>query len=256
MARVLAFCLLLSLALGRATVAAEPLTVFGAASLTDALTAAGEAWRERSGGEVRFSFASSSVLARQIEAGAPADIFASANEAWMDRLAEAGLIDTASRTSPIANSLVLIAPAGSALGEVEIGPSTDFLALLPPDGRVAVGDTAHVPAGIYAKQALTNLGAWAALEPRLALADNVRAALALVERGEAPLGIVYATDAAIVDEVKVVGRFPGDSHEPITYPFAMVKGREGAAARAFMDFLTSDDGLAIFQRYGFRPTAP
>ena len=228
---------------------AEPLTVFAAASLTDAMTEAGHAYEEKTGREIRFSFASSSTLARQIEAGAPADLFASANEKWMDWLEERSLVEADTRTSPIANGLVLIAPeSGTPLKDETID---NLPALLGKDGRLAIGDPAHVPAGIYGKEALKNLGLWKALEPRLAAADNVRAALALVERGETPYGIVYSTDARIA-KVRVVAAFPDKSHTPITYPFALIKGGETDEAKDFLSFLTSDAGLAIFERYGFR----
>lgn len=229
----------------------EPLTVFAAASLTDAMTAAGETYRKKTGSEIRFSFAASSTLARQIEAGAPAQLFASANEAWMDYLEERNLIISETRSSPIANRLALIAPRATPLGEVTVDGSLDLPALLGAEGRLAIGDPAHVPAGLYAKQALESLGLWTAVEQRLARVDNVRAALALVESGETPLGIAYATDARISEGVMVLGLFPRDSHKPITYPFAVVAGQEHATARGFLAFLTSDAGLAVFERFGF-----
>ena len=229
--------------------AAEPLTVFGAASLTDALQAVGAA-QDR---PVRFSFASSSTLARQIEAGAPADLFCAANEKWMDYLAERDLIEADTRTSPIGNALVLVAPAATKPGTVTVNAQLDLAGRIGTDDRLALGDPAHVPAGIYARQALTALGLWDSVSSRLAPADNVRSALALVGRGEAPLGIVYATDAAIDPDVAVIGTFPADSHPPITYPCAILKGRDSEAAGRFLDFLTGPEGLAIFTRFGFRP---
>jgi molybdate transport system substrate-binding protein len=221
--------------------------------LTDAMAAVGLAWRERGGAEVRFSLAASSTLARQIEAGAPADVFASASEEWMDYLADRGLIEPGSRSSPVGNSLVLIAPAADATGAVEIGPGLDLGGLLGPAGRLAVGDTAHVPAGIYARQALESLGLWPAVRDRLAMADNVRAALALVERGEAPLGIVYATDARISAAVRVVGAFPQGSHPPITYPVAIVQGRRSPEVEDFLAFVGGQEAGEIFARLGFQP---
>ncbi len=238
---------------------AEPLTMFGAASLTDALTEAGRAYEAQGGTAIRFAFAATSTLARQIEAGAPAQLFAAANERWMDYLAERGLIVDGSLVNPIGNDLVLVAPADSPLAGMTLSRNTDLAGLLGPDGRLAVGDPDHVPAGIYAQAALQGLGLWDRLEARLARADNVRSALALVARGEAPLGIVYATDAAIAPEVKVLARFPRDSHPPIRYPFALVRDWGGAdagdlrPARAFLAFLTGPAGLAIFERHGFRP---
>lgn len=232
----------------------EPLTMFAAASLADALTAAGQAYEAQGGEPVRFSFAASSTLARQIEAGAPAQLYAAANETWMDYLADRGLILAASRVSPIGNDLVLVAPGDSPLRSVALSADTDLAAMLGPDGRLALGDPDHVPAGIYARTALESLGLWTGLSPHLARTDNVRGALALVDRGEAPLGIVYATDAAIAPGVKVLGRFPRDSHPPISYPFALLAGTEDLrAARAFLAFLTGPQGLAIFERFGFQP---
>src|SRR3954462_7474536 len=174
---------------------AAPLTVFAAASLQDGLRALEPAWRAGPANPpLRLSFAASSALARQIEQGAPADLFLSADEPWMDYLAQRGLILPETRVSPLGNALALVAPANSPLAPFAIGPGTDLPALLGPQGRLAAGDPAHVPAGIYAKAALERLGQWAAIAPRLARAENVRAALLLVERGEAPLGIVYRTD--------------------------------------------------------------
>lgn len=237
---------------GPAAWAAESVTVFAAASLSDAMEAVGQAYRSSTGGEVRFAFAASSTLARQIAAGAPAHLFISANEAWMDALERDDLIDPASRVSPIRNSLVLIAPVDGAAPPAAIDRGLDLAARLGADGRLAMGDPAHVPAGIYARQALETLGLWHSLEPRLAYADNVRVALALVERGEAPLGIVYATDAAISRGVRVVGLFPAGSHAPITYPFALIKAQANEDARAFFRYLTSDAAREIFARYGFK----
>lgn len=248
-ARLAAFLLCLS----PPAAAAEPVTVFGAASMANAMEAIGQAYGDRTGGTVRFSFASSSTLARQIEAGAPAQAFCSANETWMDYLAERGLIAADTRVSPIGNALVLIAPKAAAPPPVTIDTGLDLVSMLGPDGRLAVGDPAHVPAGIYARQALQSLGQWDALQPRLAPADNVRAALALVERGEAPLGIVYATDAAVSPGVVVIGIFPEDSHRPITYSCAIAKAAGSDEVRRFFGFLTGANGLAIFARFGFRP---
>ena len=231
--------------------AAEPITVFAAASLTDVLQEIGKTYREKTGQEIRFSFASSSTLARQIEAGGPAEIYASANEKWMDYLERAGLIATETRVSPVSNQLVLIAPKDSKLSPVTISSKLDLPTLLGSDGRIAVGNTDSVPAGIYAKQALTNLGLWASAEPRLAPSENVRVALAHVERGEAALGIVYATDAKIDPGVKVLGTFPPSSHKAITYPFAILKGHVTPATKAFFAYLTGPEAIPIFEKYGF-----
>ncbi len=249
--RALATAVVMAFPLAGAATAQEPVTVFAAASMTDAMERAGEVWRDRTGKEIRFSFASSSVLARQIEEGAPADIFISANESWMDYLAERDLIAADTRQSPIGNSLVLVAPADSDIGEIEITAETDFAGLLGDDNRLSVGDPDHVPAGRYAKAALESLGVWDELEPRLARADNVRAALALVETGEAPLGIVYSTDAAASQGVRVVGTFPADSHETITYPFAVVAPGDNEETRALFDFLTGDEAIAVYAEFGF-----
>jgi molybdate transport system substrate-binding protein len=240
--------------LGRpvAAIADEPITVFAAASLTDVLQEIGEAYKAKTGKAVRFSFTSSSTLARQIEAGAPAQIYASANEQWMDYLAERNLIETETRASPVSNQLVLIAPVGTALGPVTISSSTDLAKLLGADSRLSVGNTDSVPAGIYAKEALQSLGLWTALEPRLAPAEDVRAALAHVERGETPLGIVYATDAKIDRNVKVLGTFPPGSYKPITYPFAVVRGKGSAVVRDFFAYLTGPDAMRAFEKYGFK----
>ncbi|MEO1092559.1 MAG: molybdate ABC transporter substrate-binding protein [Pseudomonadota bacterium] len=233
------------------TRAAEPITVLAAASLTDAMQAVGEAYEEATGVEVRFSFASSSTLARQIEAGAPAQIVALADERWLDYLADRRLIEPASRSSPIGNRLVLIAALPWDNGPLSADHALDVAALLGSNGRLATGDPDHVPAGRYAKEALEHLGQWSSLEPRLARADNVRAALALVERGEAPLGIVYATDAAASDDVTVVATFPPESGTPITYAFALVAGTATPDAEALLAFMTAEAGLTMFERFGF-----
>jgi molybdate transport system substrate-binding protein len=231
--------------------AQDAVTVFAAASLTDALRDLGGQWAARGNPAPRFSFAASSALARQIEQGAPADLFMSADEAWANYLQERNLLVNATRSSPLGNSLVLIAPADAAR-PVALARGTDLAALLGPNGRIATGDPAHVPAGRYAQAALTWMGQWGAIAPRLARADNVRAALLLVERGEAPFGIVYSTDAAASRGVRVVGTFPAESHEPITYPFAVTRRAEGnAQARALLAFLTGAEAAPTWQRFGF-----
>lgn len=229
------------------------ITVFGAASLTEAMTTIVERYERETGASIRLSFASSSTLARQIEAGAPAQIFGSAAEQWMDYLEERGLIVAGSRISPIGNRLVLVAPAESSLDTVALEPALDLDALLGVDGRLAVGDPAHVPAGIYAQQALEYLGLWQAAEARLARAESVRSALALVELGEAPLGIVYETDAALSDEVRIVGVFPEESHAPVSYPFAIIAGADTPEVMALYTYMTGEPGLAIFADFGFSP---
>jgi molybdate transport system substrate-binding protein len=228
----------------------SPITVFAAASLTDVFKDLGAQWKARTGQDIRFSFAASGTLARQIEQGAPAAIFASADEKWMDELAQKDLLLRETRVSPIGNSLVLVAPANQAK-PVVLEKGTDLLALLG-NGRLAVGEPSSVPAGIYARQALTWMGQWDALQPHLASADSVRAALLLVERGEAPYGIVYGTDAAIDPGVKIVGTFPPASHDPVTYPFAVVKGTaDPKAAIALLAFLAGHDAEPAFRKFGF-----
>ena len=228
---------------------ADTVTVFAAASLTDALQALADDYRNEGGGDVRFSFAASSTLARQVEAGAPADIYVSAHPEWMDYLAGKSLIVPATRVEPLGNAVVMVAPADSPLTTVPIEKGFDIARLVGPGNRIAIGDPAHVPAGMYAKQALETLGVWSAAEPLLARTDSVRAALALVERGEAPLGIVYATDAQA--GVKVVGVFPPDSYPPVTYPFAIVAGRDTPAVRRFFAHVTGGSAASVYERFGF-----
>ena len=248
---VLAAAALLGLAATSAARAQDVLTVFAAASLTDAMRALGQDWAARGNPAPRFSFAASSALARQMEQGAPADLFMSADEEWMNYVQQRDLIVNATRVSPIGNSLVLIAPADAAQ-PVALTRETDLRALLGPNGRIATGDPAHVPVGRYAQAALTWMGQWDAIAPRLARADNVRAALLLVERGEAPYGIVYGTDAAASRGVRVVGTFPVASHTPVTYPFVLARRAAGnAQARAFLAFLTGPEARPVFQRFGF-----
>lgn len=226
--------------------------VFAAASLTDAMKALGEAWRAKGHPAPRFSFAASSALARQMEQGAPADIFASADEPWMDYVQQRGLILDDTRVSPLANSLVLVAPADSRLGPVTLTRGTDLLALAGPNGRIATGDPSNVPAGKYAQAALTWMGQWDTVSPRLARADNVRSALLLVERGEAPLGIVYATDAAASKGVRVLGTFPAEGHPAVTYPFAITRrAADNRDARDFFAFATGQEAAETYRRFGF-----
>ncbi|WP_018411756.1 molybdate ABC transporter substrate-binding protein [Methyloversatilis thermotolerans] len=228
---------------------ADTLVVFAAASLTNALQDIGKSFEAQSGHTVKYSFAASSTLAKQIESGAQAQLFLSADEQWMDYLAERKLIVTDSRISLLGNSLVLVTPADSK-ATVALAKGFDLAALLG-DGRLATGDPAHVPVGKYAQAALTHLGVWRIAEPRLVRADSVRAALVLVERGEVPAGIVYSTDAAVTPKVRVAATFPADSHAPITYPAAIIAGQDSAAARAFYTYLRSDAASTVFKRYGF-----
>jgi molybdate transport system substrate-binding protein len=246
-----AVAFLLALLAAGASTAADKITVFAAASLTDALNAVDAAYTAKTGTGVAVSFASSSTLARQIEAGAPAQVFLSADTKWMDYLDKKGLIEPGTRHDVLGNKLALIAPSDSSIATLSIDRTLDWQRLLGADGHLAVGDPDHVPAGIYAKEALTNLGAWNALQPRLARADDVRGALALVERGEAPLGIVYVTDARVSQKVKIVGVFPEATHSPIVYPFAIVKGDASPAVTAYFRFLNGPEARTVFNRYGF-----
>lgn len=225
------------------------LTVFAAASMKNALDDVDAAYTARTGVKVVASYAASSVLAKQIDQGAPADIFLSADTDWMDYVATRKAISTATRTNLLGNSIVLIAPKDSAIDKVTIASGFD-LAKLAGSGRIATGDVSSVPAGKYAKAALEKLGAWEAAAPKFAMAENVRAALTLVARGEAVLGIVYATDAKVEPEVKILGTFPADSHPPIIYPVAATTSA-GPKAADYLAFLHSSAAKTIFEKYGF-----
>ncbi len=234
------------------TAAAETeVMVFAAASTTNAVTDIGKLYADQTSGRIKTSFASSSTLAKQIENGAPADLYLSANKKWMDYLEEKKLLVKGSRTDLLGNRIVLIAKADSAIRSIEIAPGFSLIDKLGRDGRLAMGDPAHVPAGMYGKQALETLGVWNDVKKRVAPMKDVRAALALVERGEAPLGQVYATDAAISKKVRVVGTFPPDSHPPIVYPAAAVAGGDSDAAADFLKFLKTPAARKIFEKYGF-----
>lgn len=236
--------------LGDAVQAAERVvTVFAAASLTEVFEEIGKAYTRQTQVPVRFSFAGSSALARQIEAGAPAEVFASADQEWMDYLARRQLLRPATRTDIASNSLVLVAPAGSKL-QLKIAPRFAIAGALGRSGRLATGNPDTVPAGKYAKEALVQLGVWDSIAARVIPADNVRSALNFVALGEAPLGIVYATDARGNARVRVVDTFPAGSHAPITYPAAATI-RGGAEAVAFVQFLRSPAAQAIFNLFGF-----
>lgn len=227
----------------------KPPLVLAAASLQESLTAAADAWTARRHRRPVISFAASSALARQVEAGAPADLFVSADEDWMTELQKKGLIRPGTRVSFLGNSLVLIAPAQSK-GSMTIRQGFPLARALG-SGRLAVADPDAVPAGKYARASLSSLGVWGQVEPKLARAENVRAALALVERGEAPYGIVYATDARASKLVRVVGVLPANTHPPITYPIAVLNSATSPDAEGFRRFLTSPEGKAIFRRFGF-----
>ncbi len=236
------------LAIGSPALAAGPL-VLGAASLQESLNAAADAWAGRGHPRPVISLAASSALAHQIEAGAPADLFISADEKWMDDVAGKGLIRAPSRVDLLTNSLVLVAPATSKL---RLKITKGFpLAKVLGDGRLATGTVTAVPAGIYARQALIALGVWDQVSGKIAGTDSVRSALALVAQGEAPLGIVYGTDAKADPKVRVVDVFPEASHDPIHYPAAVLTASTNPDAEGFRRFLLSSAGKAIFTRYGF-----
>lgn len=224
------------------TSATQKITVFAAASLTNAMQDIATTYKDA---EIVFSFASSSVLAKQIEQGAPADIFMSADQKWMNYLIEHKV--ATDKQNLLKNGLVLIAPKQSKLEKVEINANTDWQAILPKGERLAVGDPDHVPAGLYAKESLTNLGVFDKLLPQMAPASNVRDALMLVERNEAALGIVYSTDAKVSDKVKIIGSFPAETFTPIEYPITLLKPE----AKEFYQYLSSETAKKIFQKYGF-----
>ncbi|MDO9586670.1 MAG: molybdate ABC transporter substrate-binding protein [Brevundimonas sp.] len=232
-----------------------PIDLFAAASLREVMDAAVADHLRRSGQTVRATYAGSAQLARQIAQGAPADLFMSADESWMDWLDQRGLIDPSARRRLAGNGLVLVAPVSSPDAPVDLTSPTGLAERLG-DGRLAVAEAA-TPAGRYGQEALTRLNLWPGVKDRLAPGDDVRAALALVARGEAPLGLVYATDALAEPRVRVVAAFPPASHPPIAYSAAPVRRRDGAgdpvAAQAFLDLLAGADGQALFRRFGFAP---
>ncbi|MEJ0074848.1 MAG: molybdate ABC transporter substrate-binding protein [Alphaproteobacteria bacterium] len=235
----------------------KTLTVFAAASMKNALDDINAAFLKATGTKVTASYAASSALAKQLEQGAPADIFASADLEWMDYSSQKKSIKDDTRVNLLGNKLVLIAPKDSRIDKVEIGPGFD-LAKLIGDGRITTGEVNSVPVGKYAKSALEKLGIWSSVQNKIAMADNVRAALALVSRGEAVLGIVYETDAKVDPNVKIVGAFPADSHPAITYPVAATVSAKPEAA-AYLNFLRSNTAKTVFEQYGFtflvRPTS-
>ena len=228
--------------------AEAPVRVFAAASLTNALNDIGAQWQKSGHAAPSLAYSASSALAKQIEAGAPVDVFASADLKWMDYLDQRGKISPPSRANLLGNTLVLIAPKGRGF-PVEMKKEFDLANAY--EGKLCTGEPGVVPVGIYARQALEALGWWAALQGRIVGTDDVRTALAFVERGECPLGIVYATDAAISSKVQVLATFPEDSHQPIVYPFALVQGARAEAA-GFLDYVkTSPEAARVFQQYGF-----
>lgn len=242
--------LMAAMLLGGWTLAPQkPPLVLAAASLQESMNAAADAWAARGHPRPVISFAASSALARQVAAGAPADLFVSADEEWMDDLQKRGLLVPGTRADLVGNRLVLVAPLTDRR-MVHLGPRTPLVAMLG-DGRLAMADPGSVPAGRYGKAALEKLGVWSAVAPRVVRAENVRAALALVERGAVRYGIVYATDAQASTKVRVAGVFPANSHPPIRYPVARLKASTSPDAESFRRFLLSREGKAIFARFGF-----
>ena len=231
----------------------EPL-IFAAASLKNALDEAASQWQRESGKKVVISYGASNTLIKQIEQGAPADIFISADLDWMDYGQQKNLIDAATRSNLLSNRIVLVAPKDAAF-TLNIAPGFNLTAALK-GGRLAMANVDAVPAGKYGKAALEKLGAWDGVKDKIAQADNVRAALVLVSRGEAPLGLVYQTDAASDRTVKIVGTFPEDSHPPITYPIALTKTSTNPDARAFLSYIRSPAARPAFERQGFTVLGP
>jgi len=229
----------------------QELLVFAAASLTNVLDEIGTEYTQQTQQRVKFSYAASSALARQLEAGARADVFFSADVEWMDYAQARNLIDRSTRRNVLGNRLVLVAPADNKI-ELKIAPGFALGAALG-NGRLATGDPESVPVGKYARSALTSLGVWNDVADRLVRADNVRSALAFIARGETPLGIVYETDARVEKRVRIVDFFPADSHPPILYPVA-VTAHAGPAARQFVEFLQSAPAQESFKKFGFQTT--
>lgn len=224
--------------------------VYAAASMKNALDDVSAAYTKETGKTPVLVYGASSTLARQIEKGAPADVFISADQDWMDYAQKHDLIDTSTRHNLLGNALVLIAPAATT-GNVDLTPGAADLDAKLGSGKLAMGDPAHVPAGLYGKAALEKLGLWSKVQGKVAAADNVRNALLLVARGEAPYGIVYKTDANAEKRVRIAGTFPADSHAPIVYPVAVTKRANRADADPFYRFLQTPAAQATFQRFGF-----
>ncbi|GAB2509183.1 molybdate ABC transporter substrate-binding protein [Lysobacter humi (ex Lee et al. 2017)] len=244
--------LALSLVAFAGTARAAPLTVFAAASLKDALDEAGAAYTRTTGTAVRTSYAATPALARQIGQGAPADVFIAADLEWMDALQRDGQVDAASRRVVAGNSLVLVARAAGRLGTIDLRDRASLTRVLGRDGRLALAVTATVPAGRYARASLTRLGSWEAVRPRVVETENVRAALQLVARGEAALGIVYASDARAEPRVRVVAALPAATHPRIQYPAARVQRSRHPQSAAFVRWLRGATAQAIFRRHGLR----
>jgi molybdate transport system substrate-binding protein len=234
---------------GGAAWAQQDVTVFAAASLKNALDEAAARWTADTGRRTRISYAATSALAKQIEAGAPADVFFSADLDWMNHVARANLIKLPTRADLLGNRIVLIAGKASSV-DLKPGPNFGLRAALG-DGRLAMANVDAVPAGKYGKTALDKLGVWSSISDRVAQAENVRAALLLVSRGEAPLGIVYRSDAVADPNVRILGAFPEDSHPPVTYPIAVLASSRNPHAEALVMFLRSPAATAIWEKHGF-----
>jgi molybdate transport system substrate-binding protein len=241
--------LVLSMAAVAGTSAADPVRIFAAASLKNALDETASAWKAKTGKEAVASYAASSALAKQIEQAAPADIFMSADLDWMDYLDKRNLIKGGTRKNLLGNQIVLVAAAGSGF-KLDLKAGADLAGALAGE-KLAMGEVKSVPAGKYGEAALEKLGLWASVEKNVAMSENVRAALALVARGEAKLGIVYASDARVEPKVEVAGVFPEDSHPPIIYPVALVASGMNPDAAEFLAFLSTPDAAAIFKAQGF-----
>ncbi len=244
-----AFVLFAGAAASPAAAEDKTITVFAAASMKNALDEVDAAYTAKTGVKFSVSYAASLVLAKQIEQGAPADVFVSADTDWMDYAIAKKTINEASRVNLLGNSIVLIAPKDSKVDNVTIAQGFD-LAKLAGDGRIATGDVKSVPVGKYAKAALEKLGAWQAAEPKFAMAESVRAALTLVARSEAVLGIVYSTDAKVEPGVKIVGTFPADTHPPIIYPVAAAATAK-PEAKEYLEYLHSSTAKTVLEKYGF-----
>ena len=250
--RVFLFLFLMSI--GSAAARADSVLVFAAASTASAMEEVARAFTAQTKTVVRISAASSSVLARQIENGAPADVFVSANVQWMDRLAHKGLIVETTRAPLLANRLVLAAP-GDTQWTIDLEPGMD-LARIVADDRLVTGDPAHVPLGMYARAALSSLGIWDAVKSRIAATSNATTAVMVLARGEAPAGIIYRSALHLSDRIRAVGTFAADTHPPIIYPVAVVADRERDAVRAFLAYISGPNAAKVFEKFGFETMRP
>lgn len=249
--RIVAAVAALVLVLSAAAVRAEEVVVFAAASLTNALNEVGAAFAAKTGHTMKPSYAASSALAKQIEQGAPAHVFVSADLKWMDYLTEKKMVSPDARFDLLGNTLVLIAPADSKVTSMALTEKTDIATLLGTE-RITTGNPDSVPVGLYFKKAMENSGQWDKVKGRVAAADSVRGALAFVERGEVPFGVVYGTDAAVTAKVKVVGTFPDSLYGQIVYPFGQVSGKETSGSKAFLQFVQGAEAKGVFVKHGFK----